>query len=83
MAAFSETLLLEKLGKLNDTAESINMTSAWILYHKKHFQDIARIWAREIRNVTSQRKLAWVYLANDVVQQSKRRGDEVCFFWWG
>jgi len=79
MATFSEGALLDKLSKLNETAEMINMTSAWLLYHRKHFAEIAKIWSREIKNIPSSRKLAWIYLANDVVQQSKRRGEEVPF----
>merc|ERR1712179_59400 len=42
----------------------------------KHFQKVVRIWFRELTQTSSNRKLTFMYLANDVVQNSKKKYPE-------
>ncbi|KAI9004498.1 RNA polymerase II-binding domain-containing protein [Hyaloraphidium curvatum] len=76
MSAFSEAALVDKLMKVNETQESITFVSHWIMYHRKHAAMIAETWAKEIRKVAPQRKLLFLYICNDVVQVSKKKGSE-------
>ncbi|KAJ3161386.1 Regulation of nuclear pre-mRNA domain-containing protein 1A [Geranomyces michiganensis] len=46
------------------------------MYHRKHAASSVQTWAKELRKAAPSRKLAYLYLANDVVQSSRRKGDE-------
>ncbi|KPP70872.1 regulation of nuclear pre-mRNA domain-containing protein 1B-like, partial [Scleropages formosus] len=50
--------------------------SLWIIHHRKHSALIVRVWHRELKRAKTSRKLTFLYLANDVIQNSKRKGPE-------
>jgi regulator of Ty1 transposition protein 103 len=66
--------------------------SHWIIYHKKRFKQIVHVWGQEIQKgkycsyvtvypcqfTTAQkdRKLIYLYLANDIMQTSRKKGTE-------
>lgn len=50
--------------------------SQWIQFHRRACGPIAQTWYDYIRNIPLKRKLAMIYLANDVVQQSKAKKRE-------
>ncbi|XP_017058872.1 regulation of nuclear pre-mRNA domain-containing protein 1B [Drosophila ficusphila] len=76
MSAFTETALLKKLGELNSSQQSIQTLSLWLIHHRKHSASIVKTWQRELENVPEPKKLTFMYLANDVIQNSKKKGPE-------
>ncbi|RIA99623.1 RNA polymerase II-binding domain-containing protein [Glomus cerebriforme] len=76
MSAYSEEVLISKLNKLVDTQESISLLSQWFMYHRRHVATSVDIWSRELRKASSARKVSFIYLCNDVCQNSRRKGPE-------
>jgi len=77
MSGFSESSLALKLGELNASAPSIQGVSLWLLHHRKHYQTSVKVWYRELGNTKNDRKLTMLYLANDVVQNAKKKYPEI------
>jgi len=77
MSGFSETSLTMKLSELNPSAPSIQGVSLWLLHHRKHYQTSVKIWYRELGNTKKERKLTMLYLANDVVQNARKKYPEI------
>lgn len=76
MSAFTESALLKKLQELNSSQQSIQTLSLWLIHHRKHHQAIIKTWYRELQIVPEAKKLTFMYLANDVIQNSKKKGPE-------
>ena len=65
----------EKLSKLSESQQSIQTLSHWVAFHKANAAHAANVWADEAqRAVDPHRQLLLVYLANDVMQNSRRKG---------
>ncbi|KAK8725248.1 hypothetical protein OTU49_010774 [Cherax quadricarinatus] len=76
MASFNEDGLKKKLDDLNMSQQSIQTVSLWLIHHKKHAHNVVNVWYRELVTATDSRKLTFMYLANDVIQNSKKKGPE-------
>ncbi|KAM4688827.1 regulation of nuclear pre-mRNA domain-containing protein 1A isoform 1-T1 [Discoglossus pictus] len=76
MSAFSEAALEKKLLELSNSQQSVQTLSLWLIHHRKHSRVIVTVWDRELRKAKANRKLTFLYLANDVIQNSKRKGPE-------
>ncbi|XP_018023567.1 regulation of nuclear pre-mRNA domain-containing protein 1B [Hyalella azteca] len=76
MALFNEDGLKKKLNDLNMSQQSIQTLSLWLIHHKKHAHTVVNVWMRELMKVSDARKLVFMYLANDVIQNSKKKGPE-------
>ncbi|KAK1898429.1 Regulation of nuclear pre-mRNA domain containing protein 1B [Dissostichus eleginoides] len=76
MSSFSESALEKKLTELSSSQQSVQTLSLWIIHHRKHSGLIVKVWHRELRKAKSSRKLTFLYLANDVIQNSKKKGPE-------
>ncbi|TRY98620.1 hypothetical protein DNTS_005293 [Danionella cerebrum] len=76
MSSFSESALEKKLSELSNSQQSVQTLSLWIIHHRKHSPLIVRVWHRELKKAKSSRKLTFLYLANDVIQNSKKKGPE-------
>lgn len=76
MSAFTETALIKKLLELNSSQQSIQTLSLWLIHHRKHHVGIIKTWYKELQKVPQQKKLTFMYLANDVIQNSKKKGPE-------
>lgn len=50
--------------------------SLWVIHHRRHFKKIVEVWFRELQKMKQDRKLTFMYLANDVIQNSKKKGPE-------
>ncbi|XP_044311261.1 regulation of nuclear pre-mRNA domain-containing protein 1B isoform X2 [Varanus komodoensis] len=74
MSSFSESALERKLSELSNSQQSVQTLSLWLIHHRKHAGPIVTVWHRELPK--SSRKLTFLYLANDVIQNSKRKGPE-------
>lgn len=77
MATFSEQTLAKKLNELNSTQQSIQTLSLWLIHHRKRSKLIVDLWYKELKKIKEPRKLLnLMYLANDVIQNSKKKGPE-------
>eukprot|EP00316_Scyphosphaera_apsteinii_P024293 CAMPEP_0119300912 /NCGR_PEP_ID=MMETSP1333-20130426/2792_1 /TAXON_ID=418940 /ORGANISM="Scyphosphaera apsteinii, Strain RCC1455" /LENGTH=320 /DNA_ID=CAMNT_0007302841 /DNA_START=147 /DNA_END=1109 /DNA_ORIENTATION=+ len=76
MSAFNEVSFRSKLDKLNDSSQSIQTLSHWIIFYKKP-KESAQVWARETLRADPSRRLLFIYLANDVMQNSRRKHTEL------
>jgi hypothetical protein len=74
-----------KLAKLNDSMQSIQSVSLWLVFHRKQHERAHALWRAELKQASPAKQLILLYLANDVLQSSRKKGDEVrslsgCFF---
>lgn len=76
MSGFTEAALERKLSELNNSQQSIQTLSLWLIHHRKHHRTIVNVWLRELKKAKPPRKLTFMYLANDVIQNSKKKGPE-------
>ncbi|XP_043946137.1 regulation of nuclear pre-mRNA domain-containing protein 1B isoform X4 [Protopterus annectens] len=76
MSTFSESALEKKLSELSNSQQSVQTLSLWLIHHRKHSSPIISVWHKELKKAKSGRKLTFLYLANDVIQNSKRKGPE-------
>jgi len=77
MSGFSESSLERKLSDLNNSAQSIQQLSLWLIHHRKHYKSMVKMWFKELGKTQTSRKLTFLYLANDVVQNSKEKHPEI------
>lgn len=77
--SFNEENLMRKLDQCTPTQESIQTLALWIIHHKNHHQLIAKLWLKKMIevNTTSRQRLTLVYLANDVIQNCKRKNAKI------
>eukprot|EP01112_Ceratiomyxa_fruticulosa_P014083 TRINITY_DN4009_c1_g1_i1.p1 TRINITY_DN4009_c1_g1~~TRINITY_DN4009_c1_g1_i1.p1 ORF type:complete len:534 (+),score=108.03 TRINITY_DN4009_c1_g1_i1:246-1847(+) len=76
MSGYTEEGLIDKLSKLNVSQQSIQTLSRWIMYHRKRVQDSVQIWEQELYKAARDRKIIFLYLANDIMQNSRKKGGE-------
>jgi len=77
MSGYSESALLKKLEDLKIASISIQGVSLWIMHHKKHYKATVKTWYNHLVGVTGgERKLNLLYLANDVVQNARKKHPE-------
>lgn len=77
MSGFSEATLSQKLSELNQTAPSIQGVSLWLLHHRKHYHAYVKLWYKELGKINQEQKLPMMYLANDLVQNSRKKYPEI------
>ncbi|CAH0403330.1 unnamed protein product [Chilo suppressalis] len=76
------TLAFEKrLMQLKDTQESIQSLSSWCLKQRSHHKKIVSSWLNVLKRVKVEQRLTLFYLANDVIQYSKRKNYEFVESW--
>ncbi|EDO40524.1 predicted protein [Nematostella vectensis] len=76
MTSFSASTLEKKLHDLSNTQQSVQTLSLWLIHHRKHAKTVVQVWNKEIRKVKTSKRLTFMYLANDVLQNSKKKGNE-------
>ncbi|GFN74349.1 regulation of nuclear pre-mRNA domain-containing protein 1b [Plakobranchus ocellatus] len=76
MSSFSDSNLVKKFAELNTTQQSIQTLSLWLIHHRKHSKTIIQVWYRELEKAKPSKRLTFIYLANDVIQNSKKKGPE-------
>ncbi|XP_075215429.1 uncharacterized protein LOC142321322 [Lycorma delicatula] len=81
MAGFNEQLFEKKLLGLKDTQDSISGLSSWCLQQPQHHKKIVQIWLQVLKKVKIEQRLSLFYLANDVIQNSKRKGYDFVESW--
>ena len=79
---FSDTHFEKKLSNLKDTQESIQGLSMWCLHHKSSYKQIINCWLKAVKKSKVEQCLTLFYLANDVIQHSKKKNClEIVLFW--
>ena len=63
----------DKLDKLSNTSQSIQSTSLWVIYHTKNYQKSVDVWKEEILRCSPDKVTTLFYLANDIIQNSRRK----------
>ncbi|KAK3141383.1 hypothetical protein QOZ80_4BG0333220 [Eleusine coracana subsp. coracana] len=81
-SAFSEDILADKLAKLNNTQQCIETLSHWCIYHRKNAGPIVQTWDKQFHSSGKEQKVPFLYLANDILQNSKRNGTEFVEEFW-
>jgi len=76
MSEFSESIFEKKLVELRDSQKEIQALSQFCVHHRQHAKIVVKVWYKNIKTIVPARKLTAMYLANDVVQNSKKKGQE-------
>ena len=71
--AYSDEALRAKLSTLNETQDSIVSVSQWVIFHRRHAPNIANLWHARLRELPPPKRLNYVYLVNDIVQNARAR----------
>ncbi|XP_067624129.1 uncharacterized protein [Eurosta solidaginis] len=78
---FDEDFFETRLEALKDTQEGIQQLSAWCLQQRPHHKKIVTCWLNVLKRVRVEHRLVLFYLANDVIQNSKRKRYEFVESW--
>ncbi|KAL0855937.1 hypothetical protein Bca101_061090 [Brassica carinata] len=81
-SSFNAQVLAEKLAKLNGSQASIETLSHWCIFHMNKAKHVVEIWGRQFHCSPREQRLAYLYLANDILQNSRRRGSEFVGEFW-
>ncbi|CAI5518990.1 unnamed protein product [Closterium sp. Naga37s-1] len=82
MNAFNDAILFEKLSKLNASQQSIETLSHWCIFHRKRADQVVQTWQKHFASTSQDRKLPLLYLANDILQNSRKKGPEFIQEFW-
>ncbi|KAI9837781.1 MAG: hypothetical protein M1819_006715 [Sarea resinae] len=74
--AYTDEAVKAKLSALNETQESIVTVAQWVMFHRRHAERTGQLWLQRLKDSGANKRLNLVYLANEVVQQSKARRKE-------
>ncbi|KAK9108549.1 hypothetical protein Syun_024560 [Stephania yunnanensis] len=79
---FNGQILVEKLARLNNSQQSIETLSHWCIFHMNKAKQVVETWDRQFHCSPREQRLSFLYLANDILQNSRRKGSEfVAEFW--
>ncbi|KAJ6794853.1 regulation of nuclear pre-mRNA domain-containing protein 1B-like [Iris pallida] len=81
-SSFNSETLAEKLSKLNNSQQSIESLSSWCISHRKKAKQIIETWEKLFNSSSDERKVSFLYLANDILQNSRRKGSEFVNEFW-
>ncbi|XP_039066989.1 regulation of nuclear pre-mRNA domain-containing protein 1B-like isoform X2 [Hibiscus syriacus] len=81
-SSFNPQILVEKLAKLNNSQASIETLSHWCIFHMNKAKQVVETWDRQFRCSPREQRLAFLYLANDILQNSRRKGSEFVGEFW-
>lgn len=80
--AFDGQTLTEKLSKLNSSQQSIESLSRWCTSFRKKAKQIVETWDKLFKSAQKEQRVAFLYLANDILQNSRRKGSEFVNEFW-
>ncbi|GMJ04366.1 hypothetical protein like AT3G26990 [Hibiscus trionum] len=81
-SSFNPQILVEKLAKLNSSQASIETLSHWCIFHMNKAKHVVETWDRQFHCSPREQRLAFLYLANDILQNSRRKGSEFVGEFW-
>uniref|UniRef100_A0A6G1SKB9 Regulation of nuclear pre-mRNA domain-containing protein 2 n=1 Tax=Aceria tosichella TaxID=561515 RepID=A0A6G1SKB9_9ACAR len=71
--SLNEANLEKRFNMVSTSAGSIQSLSSLCLHYKNHHKRIAQIWLRCLQKAKVPHRLTLIYLANDIVQNAKRK----------
>ncbi|CAD6228400.1 unnamed protein product [Miscanthus lutarioriparius] len=74
-AGFNKQILAQKLSKLNSSQQSIETLSHWCVFHHRYCQQVVQTWDCEFHAAPVERRVSLLYLANDIMQNSRKEGN--------
>lgn len=74
-AGFNKQILAQKLSKLNSSQQSIETLSHWCVFHHRYCQQVVETWDCEFHAAPGERRVSLLYLANDIMQNSRKEGN--------
>ncbi|KAL7813470.1 hypothetical protein V8C26DRAFT_405287 [Trichoderma gracile] len=74
--AYNDDSVLARLSALNESHDSIATAAQWIMFHRRHADRTVALWMQRLKDSSSTKRLSLIYLANEVVQQSRIRHKE-------
>ncbi|XP_050380303.1 uncharacterized protein LOC126797635 [Argentina anserina] len=81
-SVFSEQILADKLSKLNSTQQCIETLSHWCIFNRSKAELVVTTWEKQFHSAQMVQKVPLLYLANDILQNSKRKGNEFVTEFW-
>ncbi|KAF8411518.1 hypothetical protein HHK36_004070 [Tetracentron sinense] len=81
-SVFNEQILADKLSKVNSTQQCIETLSYWCIFHRDKADMVAATWAKQFHSSQMVQKVPFLYLANDILQNSKHNGNEFVNAFW-
>ncbi|KAJ6918868.1 regulation of nuclear pre-mRNA domain-containing protein 1B-like isoform X1 [Populus alba x Populus x berolinensis] len=81
-STFSEETLADNLSKVNGTQQCIESLSRWCIVHRSKAEFVVEAWDKQFRNSDMLQKVPLLYLANDILQNSKKKGSEFVNEFW-
>ncbi|MED6208535.1 hypothetical protein PIB30_046029 [Stylosanthes scabra] len=81
-STFNPQILVDKLSKLNASQASIETLSHWCIFHMNKAKQVVETWDRQFHCSPRDKRLAFLYLANDILQNSRRKGSEFVGEFW-
>ncbi|XP_027358485.1 regulation of nuclear pre-mRNA domain-containing protein 1B-like [Abrus precatorius] len=79
---FDGQILAEKLWKLNNSQQSIESLSRLCVSHRKRAKEIVETWDKLFSSSQKEQRISFLYLANDILQNSRRKGSEFVNEFW-
>lgn len=81
-STFNTQILVDKLAKLNSSQQSIETLSHWCIFHMNKAKQVVETWSQQFHCSPREQRLAYLYLANDILQNSRRKGSEFVGEFW-
>ncbi|KAK1423725.1 hypothetical protein QVD17_19033 [Tagetes erecta] len=81
-SVFNEQILADKLSKLNNSQHCIETLSHWCIFHQSKAEVVVTTWEKLFHSSEVTLKVPLLYLANDILQNSKRKGNEFVSEFW-
>ncbi|CAG5084391.1 Oidioi.mRNA.OKI2018_I69.PAR.g10629.t1.cds [Oikopleura dioica] len=72
----STDVLKRKLAAVTNTQASINNLSTWIIENKASASQVVEFWLTQLQKSDNDHRLTLLYVANDVIQNCRKRGSE-------
>lgn len=60
----------------------LSALSHWCIFHRKKAQRVVETWDKQLRELSKEQRIPFLYLANDILQNSRRRGLEFVREFW-
>jgi len=56
--------------------------SHWCIFHRKNAEQVVQTWDKQFHSSLREQRVPFLYLANDILQNSKRTGNEFVGEFW-
>ncbi|XP_057540920.1 uncharacterized protein LOC130818743 isoform X2 [Amaranthus tricolor] len=79
---FDIKIFADKLSKLNNSAQCIESLSHWCVSNRKKARQIVETWEKMFKSSQKEQCVPFLYLANDILQNSRRKGSDFVNEFW-